>query len=721
MASVSRRVIVGGAFVGIVALLAVGALFRTRSGPAVRGPIVLISIDTLRADRLPAYGHSRVRTPALDQLAADAILFERAYAHSPQTLPSHASILSGRLPFEHGARDNVGFTVRPDVPTLPELLARAGFGTAAFVSSYVLRSETGVGRGFAVYDDELPPVSPEAGVGLVQREGLASLAAAERWLNARDDSRFLLFFHIYEPHTPYAPPERYAHYDPYDGEIALADEIIGRLLQSLRSRARYDDALIVLLSDHGEGLGDHGEEEHGIFLYDEAIRVPLMVKLPRQRGAGRRTAEPVQHVDLVPTILDLAGVAVPTRFRGRSLRPLLMNGDTLPETGIYSETYHPRYQFGWSELRALTAGRFRFISAPREELYDLRNDPHERTNLVSNRAATTTAMRAALEQITRGAEAAEPSPISDEARRRLQALGYVGSSPATASGTPATSLPDPKDRVGMLAEHRRAIRLAGERRFGEAIRGFQTIVRDQPSAIGTWQMLGEVLVRAGRYREAADAYERAMALRPEAASAVGAASALLAADRPREAQRAAEQALVAAPASEPRTLALAYQVLVSAALALGDEAAARQHAARAAEIASLKPLADYVDGLIHYRHQRYADALASFERALRDLRPPVQFTELHFHTADTLARLERYEEAERHFREELRVFPHNLRARATLVTLYEATGRRREAAREIDRLIDIAPTAEGYALAARLWTMFGEPARAASVRHRTPR
>jgi arylsulfatase A-like enzyme len=223
------------------------------------GPVVLISIDTLRADHLPVYGYRAVRTPTIDALAADGIVFENAYAHYPQTLPSHVSILSGRLPFEHGVRDNVGFAVKPGETLLPAMLHDAGFTSGGFVSAYVLRDETGIGTGFDHFDARLPPSSPEIAIGEVQRDGAATLAAAKEWLDVLQASRFFLFFHIYEPHSPYKPPSRFSQYAPYDGEIAYADEIVGGLIGSLKRRGLYDDALIVLLSDHGEGLGDHGE------------------------------------------------------------------------------------------------------------------------------------------------------------------------------------------------------------------------------------------------------------------------------------------------------------------------------------------------------------------------------------------------------------------------------------------------------------------------------
>ena len=253
------------------AVIVVGAVWawRTRSpAPAADGPLVLISIDTLRADRLPAYGYKGTRTPHIDRLVADGVLFEQAYTHSPQTLPAHASILSGQLPFEHGVRDNVGFTVKEGQRFLPHALHDGGFASGGFVSAYVLRRQTGIGQGFDLYDDALPAASPELPLGQVQRPGALTVENANRWIDQRTSSKFFLFVHIYEPHRPYAPPARFKTANPYDGEVEYSDEIVGTLFDHLRAKGLYDRATIVLLADHGEGLGDHGEDEHHLFVYE---------------------------------------------------------------------------------------------------------------------------------------------------------------------------------------------------------------------------------------------------------------------------------------------------------------------------------------------------------------------------------------------------------------------------------------------------------------------
>ncbi len=714
-----RRVRVGG---GLLLAATVAAALATllREPPLrVAGPIVLVSIDTLRADRLPAYGYDGVATPAIDRLAADGVLFERAYSHSPQTLPAHVSLFTGRLPFEHGVRDNLGFAVGPEQPLLPELLAPLGYRSAAFVSSYVLRKEVGLARGFAHYDDRLPAAAPDAPSVSVQRDGGDSLDAAERWLDGLGgaDARLFLFLHLYEPHTPYAPPARFAHYAPYDGEIAYADEIVGRLLDGLRARDLYDEALIVLLSDHGEGLGDHGEDEHGIFLYDEAIRVPLVVKLPAGRGAGRRVSVPVQHIDLLPTLLDLAGAPLPNGLQGRSLQPLLAgHADGWPRRRIYAEALHPRYHFGWSELYALTTDRQRYIQAPREELYDLVADPGERENIAPQRARTVRELRAALDTLRDGARPAAPAPVSDDALRRLQSLGYVGSGGVVGPDAPAQALPDPKDRIGVLARYREAVEAAGRRAFDEAIAGLAAIVADHPTMADAWAQLGDVQARTGRLTAAVESYRRAVALNPsDVAGLLAVASVQL---RLQQVDAAWEHGRLAADlARTADRRARAHALLAGIALARRDRPAARGQAALARDADPTLPLPDIVEARILHEDGRFAEALPVFERALAAARErTLAMPDLHYHLGDTLARLDRPSEAETHFREALRTTPDDLRVRAGLAMLYQSQGQPEAAARAVDALVEAAPTPDGYRLAAQLWEMFGARRRAAVLR-----
>jgi arylsulfatase A-like enzyme/predicted Zn-dependent protease len=709
--------ILGFAALGAV-LAAVGGWRFARASAPVSGPIVVISIDTLRADHLPVYGYTRVKTPAIDALAADGVVFERAYSHAPQTLPAHAALLSGELPFETGVRDNVGFTVKPNTRMLPQMLRERGFATGGVVSAYVLRKETGIAQGFDFFDGDMPPSSPELSIGQVQRDGSASERIAEHWLDTIGTSRAFLFLHLYEPHKPYAPPERFAAYAPYDGEIAYADEIVGRLIRYLKSHQLYDRSTVVLLSDHGEGLGDHGEQEHGLFVYDEAIHVPLIIKSEQNVGAGRRVADLVQHIDLVPTILDFVKAPGTGALRGRSLKPLLDGSGRLEERPVYSEALYARYHFGWSELTALTDDRYRYIRAPREELYDLRRDPHEQTNLASERAQARAALSGALDRVAANATLHTPSPIPDDARERLQALGYVGAQTEVAKPAADEVLADPKDKRDILEKYRAAVDLAGDRKWPQAIALLQQILKTEPGMADVWAQLATFATRIDRFDQVVDAYKHCIALRPqEPAAYIGAAAAFL---KLRKLDDAREHAQLAADMAEPsdkRMRASAHEMLAKIALARHDTDAAREEAGLAREADPTLPLPIYIDARLLYDQGRYADALPLFARAVTELKKStLQITELHFYTADTLARLERYNEAEAEFLEELKYFPQNIRARAGLAMVYQATEQPDAAARVLEDMTRITPTPESYALAARLYQMFGDRQKADAAR-----
>jgi arylsulfatase A-like enzyme/Tfp pilus assembly protein PilF len=699
-------------------LAAVGGWRFARASAPVSGPIIIISIDTLRADHLPAYGYTRVATPAIDALAADGVVFERAYSHAPQTLPAHAALLSGQLPFESGVRDNVGFTIKPGERLLPQMLRDRGFTTAGVVSSYVLRKDTGIAQGFDFFDGEMPAGSAELSIGQVQRDGGESELIAEHWLDSIGTARAFLFLHLYEPHKPYAPPERFSRYAPYDGEIAYADEIVGRLVKYLKSHQFYDRSTVILLSDHGEGLGDHGEQEHGLFVYDEAIHVPLIVKQESNVGAGRRVASVVQHIDLVPTILDLVKAPVPGGLRGRSLKPVLEDSGALPPAAVYSEALYARYHFGWSELTAITDDRYRYIKAPREELYDLQHDPREQANIAAARPQPRQALRGALDRVVAGASIHPPRDVPAEARERLESLGYVGGQ-SFAAPRPGESLPDPKDKRQILEQYREAVELAAARRWPQAIAVLEEILRGDPEMADVWGQLAIFATRLDRFDLAADAYAHHIELQPDEPTAyIGAAAALLKLRKLDEARDHARLAADVAPPANRRARAAAHEMLARIALARHDPDQAREEARLGKEADPTLPLPLFIEARVLYDEARYEDALLLFERAIGELKKPgaLQMIELHFYTADTLARLERSDEAEAEFFEELKYFPQNTRARAGLAMLYQAGDRFDEAEAVLGDMIRITPTPESYALAARLYSMFGNRKQAEALR-----
>jgi choline-sulfatase len=456
----------------------------------------VISVDTLRADHLPVYGYRGVETPSIDALARDSIIFENAYSNVPLTLPSHAAVLTGLLPYENGVRDNTGFRLAPAHRTLAALLQSASYATGAAVSSYVLRADCGLAAGFDSYDDsgEDNPTR--------ERAGTESVAALIKWAASVRDRPLFLFLHIYEPHAPYTPPEpfrtRYASM-PYDGEIAAADAAVGSFIGFLKHAGLYDRAILVFLSDHGEGLGDHGEQEHGVFLYREALRVPLLLKLPGSHDARRTVSAPVSLTDVVPTILSLLSIPLPGDLHGVPLNSI-PSGRATPPRRIYSETFYPRLDLGWSDLASLADERYHYIHAPRPELYDIAADPREKNDLAAGLSAPFRSMRVALEGMSR--PFAMPERSSPEELKKLAALGYISVSPGTPADGP---LPDPKDKVEALTEIKRLFELYYAGRYGEAIVSARTLVGREPQVLSAWSMLSDSLDHAGRLGDAIEA------------------------------------------------------------------------------------------------------------------------------------------------------------------------------------------------------------------------
>jgi arylsulfatase A-like enzyme len=665
------------------ALAAVGGWRYARASAPINGPIIVISVDTLRADHLPPYGYRHVRTPAIDALAADGVVFERAYAHAPQTLPAHVSMLSGRLPFQTGVRDEAGVSVTAGERLLPQLLRDRGYTTGGIVSTSLLRRETGVNQGFDFFDAEMPEDDP------TERDGAESESVAERWLDQQRSSRVFLFLHLNEPHAPYTPPARFADYAPYDGEIAYADDIVGRLMHYLKTHQLYDQSTIVLLSDHGEGLGDHGEQEHGLFVYDEVLHVPFIVKQAANASAGRRVADLVQQVDLVPTILDLVKAPVPGNLQGRSLKPLLDGAEQLSEQPAYAEALFGRIHFGWSELTTIFDGRYRYVRAPREELYDLPRDPRERENIADAGAPAQQALRDALDGLTgRPAPSEQPEP-------------------------------DPKDKVEILETYRSAMALGGERKWNQAIALLQSIVKSEPEMTEVWNQIATFAMCIDRYEVAQDAYHHVSALEPSNAGAyLGAASALMKQHKLDDARDRAERATRVASPRDAGTPAAAHALLARIALARHDAEDARQEAVLARQADPTLPMPAFVDGRLLYDEGKLEEALLLFEQGIAEIRKAhtSPMPELHFYAADTLARLQRFPEAETHYVEELRAFPQNTRARAGLATLYQATDRPDEVSRVLSDLTRVTPTPDSYALAARLWKTFGNRRQADAVR-----
>ena len=443
--------------------------------------VLLITLDTTRADRLGCYGYTGARTPRLDGLAAAGVRFARAYAPAPLTLPSHASIMSGLYPVAHGVRNN-GHDLPAGMAMLAGILKAKGFATAAFVSSFSVDSRFGIGRGFDVYDDTFDAEQPLKGAN-AERRAEETFARFSKWLAGIGSERFFAWVHYYDPHLPYDPPAPYREGHPYDGEIAYMDHYVGAVLDLLEERGLLDKTLVVAAGDHGEGLGDKVEAGHGIFLYDETVRVPLIV---HDRAVFRRlqvVESVVRLIDVAPTILETIGLGREAAgMQGQSLVPAL-SGRPGKDLDALIETFYPRENFGWSELVGLVSGRWKLIQSPRPELFDLGPDPGERTNLFGAAAAKAGELGKRLEQEIFRMSAGQGAPAGTapgrvEDRERLRSLGYVNLAPAR----PGEAAPDPKDKIALLELVQKAQRLESQGNYAEAERAHLEILKEIPDS-----------------------------------------------------------------------------------------------------------------------------------------------------------------------------------------------------------------------------------------------
>jgi arylsulfatase A-like enzyme/predicted negative regulator of RcsB-dependent stress response len=490
-----------------------GAPPRSREVSA-RPSVLLISIDTTRADRLGCYGRGGASTPNLDRWAAEGVVFENAVTSVPITLPAHASLMSGLLPHRHGVRDNGIYRVPDETPTLAALLAEAGYDTAAVVGAAVLDRQYGLDRGFKRYEDSVGRM----GLAIAERDAAAvtgAAAAAARSLR----KPFFLFVHYFDPHAAYDPPPPFAERfrgDLYQGEIAYVDEQIGRLRRELEGLGLLQDTVVVITSDHGESLGEHGEPTHGVFLYQATLRIPLIIVAPERWRGGQRVATLASLIDVPPTLLELTGQRVPGALDGRSLAHAVEGGAPgLRWLPLESEFGYNSY--GWAPLSGVSDGALKWIDAPEPELYDLVADPAERRNLVAARpedGERLAAVRRTLVAEDRRSAPARAASERTESERlaRLAALGYTGVGAGPRG--PMSGLPDPKRAIGGLESINEARRLMGSRRFAEAERTLQQVIERSPRNLSALVLLGSSRILSGQPGKALGPLERAAALAP---------------------------------------------------------------------------------------------------------------------------------------------------------------------------------------------------------------
>lgn len=509
----------------VLTLIALAVAAPVPDARKTRPNVILITIDTVRADHVGCYGAKDVQTPTLDALARDGVVFDRAVSQVPLTWPSHAVILTGLYPFQNGVQDFTGQPLEARFRSVAQAFKQQGYATGAVVSAFVLDRSWGLARGFDFYDDAFAPEAfVNRDLGLVDRRAGESVTRALAWLKKNPHRPFFFWLHLYDPHSPYDPPEPYrtqyrSHL--YDGEIAYADHELGRLITWLKLNKLYDSSLIAFLSDHGESLGEHGEHEHGFFVYNATVHIPLIVKPPAGSGIRRgRISRPAETIAVAPTLLRSARIqdAIEKQFQS----PGLFGADAEAENESYSETFYPFSSFGWSPLHALETSRYHYIDAPEPELYDLAVDSEEKNNLAAQQTATVAVLKEKLQTRLRkhpftpseAGSQGSSSQLSPEALEKLRALGYVAYRSPVSAEALAAGLPDPKSK---LWEFNSILEAGDAFQSGNFSSGEQLLykVREtDPQVHAIPYMLGEAALRQQKWDEAATELQKALAIDP---------------------------------------------------------------------------------------------------------------------------------------------------------------------------------------------------------------
>jgi arylsulfatase A-like enzyme/Tfp pilus assembly protein PilF len=583
-----------------------------------RPNVILITIDTVRADHVGRYGAKNVQTPTLDSLAHDGIVFDRAIAQVPLTWPSHTVILTGTYPFQNGVQDFTGTPLAPQFRSVAQAFKDHGYRTGAIVSAFVLDRSWGLARGFDFYDDSFSPAAFKSkDLGLVDRRAGESVDRALKWLAkaAAKPGPFFFWLHLYDPHSPYDPPPPYrTEYrdHPYDGEIAYADHELGRVIAWLKVHQLYTRTAVIATSDHGESLGEHGEQEHGFFIYNSTTHVPLIVKLPAGSGVRPgRVMPPVETARLAPTLLSIAGIqdaAIEKQFTARDL--FAKNADTV----AYSETFYPFSSFGWSPLHSLEAGRFRYIDAPKPELYDEAADPGETRNLAAQQPATVATLKEKLQELLRRnafvASTAANSTLPPDAAEKLRALGYVAYKSPVSAEQLAKGLADPKDKIeefNMILQAQDAMR-AGDFSRGESL--LAKVQEQDPNMYIVHFSLGEAAARNKDWQKSAAEFQRCLDLNPNFDQAMtGLARALYFLGKDDDAKQWAKNALKVNPTNYK-----AMYELGSIESRTDREAAIADYRKALAIQNNFAPLHREL-GLLYFQDKRYADALTHLSKA----------------------------------------------------------------------------------------------------------
>jgi len=664
-----------------------GAPASRLSPPPSRVNCLLISIDTLRADHLRCYGYEGIKTPNIDALASEGIRFSRAYSPVPVTLPSHATMLTGLFPIGHGVRNNGTFRLEEENTTLAEVFQQAGYRTGAFIGAFVLDSRFGLDQGFDVYDDHLDSGSEQKVLFYNERPAGQVVESAIEWIKDQDNRPFFAFIHCFDPHAPYDPPspikEEYMH-NRYDGEIRYVDEAMGRLFTALKELNLYDTTLICFTADHGEGLGDHGEKTHAIFIYDPTIHVPLIFRYPDSISPGQVVHQEVCLTDVFPTILDLAGL----RYNGGVHGMPLLNQKVPPEFEMYCETFYPLYNHKWSPLEGIRTAEWKLIKAPRSELYHLSEDPNESVNLYEKDTEMAREMERRLDTMketfsNKGFSHRVQRSLDKDTKERLESLGYMWTASIGSEGE-GVSYPDPKDMIGLLEFLNRGTYFYMTGDFDRAIEEFKSLLKVNPNDVFTHFVLGYVYDKKGWTDIAIEELKESIRLDPGYINAYNNLGTIYnRIGKIEDAIQCFNRAIELNP-----TYIEAYDNLGVVYYMRKEFDTAMQYFQKAIELEPTYAQAYNNIGSIFVARNRFAEAVEPISKAL-EYDP--NLVDAYNNLGSAYLGLGRLEEAEGLFREVLERDQDHNEARINLATVYIESGKFDEAHKDLERIIDHSP------------------------------
>jgi arylsulfatase A-like enzyme/Tfp pilus assembly protein PilF len=672
--------------------------------------VILVTIDTLRADHLGCYGDTGAETPNIDRIAAEGTRFTYTYAQVPFTLPSHASLFTSTYPMWNGVRDSAGPPLAAEQVTLAEVFKQNRYATGAFTAAFVVDGFFGLNQGFDTYYDNFPPrdasmtAGEEAGL---QRRADEVLAVALEWLKKNSQGPFFTWIHFYDPHHPYDPPEpfRSRHWDRlYDGEIAYVDMAMGKLIRFLEAQGLREKTVLVVTSDHGEALGDHGETYHGYYVYDSTLRVPLIFSLPKTRNHVKEVNLPVSLLDVAPTILQIVGIPRPPQMQGRGLLASIL-GKLQTPVPIYGESLFANLHFGWGTLQCLHLGRYKLILSKRSELFDLENDPRERYNLFAENRAMASECKRRLDEIvtafTRKQPQKDPPKLSEEALNKLRALGYIGA-PSQVSPTIAEDLPDPKDKIHLYDLYLKGAAQQGRGRLAEAAATYEKILQVDSTPAIVHHQLGSVYFKMRDYPKAIVSFQAALRLNPRADASVIALARTYGETGDLQAAVSAYLKALSLKPNDPailNNLALIY-------LKLGSWDKATETLELAVRQNSPPKEAFYHLGICYQRSQQPDKAAALFRKAIEMDR---RFAGAHYNLGIVYALQNQGNAAIEEFKLALESRPDFAEARFNLGDIYARQGQLDIAVQEFQKALQIRPDfAEAHF---NLGTVYGKQSR----------